>query len=384
MDFGFDQVTDRSGTGSLKWNKYAGRDILPMWVADMDLASPPAVIEALQSRAGHGIFGYTQPTSGCVEAVRNYLAASHGLNVEGRELLWFPGLVPALNTAARAFAGREEAVLTCTPVYPPFLSAPEFQDRKLQTAPLKACPERGYTFDFEAMDAVVDARTRVFYLCNPHNPVGRVYSREELQGVLEFCQRHDLVLVSDEIHCDLLLDNGVNHIPTLSLPGAAERTIALMAPSKTYNVPGLACSYIVAPDAKLRTRFQRASQGMITEVNCMGYAGCEAAYRGGAEWLGELLELLRTNRDRLYAFIAERCPKVRLQPMEATYLAWLDVRDLGLSDAPAHFEKHGIGLSDGAFFGTPGWLRLNFGCPASVLEDGLVRFEAGYRAAVEG
>lgn len=383
MDFGFDQPPDRSGTGSLKWNKYAGRDILPMWVADMDLPSPLAVIEAVTARAAHGIFGYTLPTAGCIAAVRAYLQSSHGLAVEDRDLLWFPGLVPALNTAARAFAAPGEAILTCTPVYPPFLSAPEFQERALQTVPLRETAA-GYAFDFEAMEAAVTPQTRAFYLCNPHNPVGRVYRRDELEAVLSFCQRHDLVLVSDEIHCDLLLDEGLRHLPTLALPGAAERTIALMAPSKTYNLPGLACSYIVAPDAKLRLRFQQASKGMITEVNCMGYTGCEAAYRDGAAWVEALLGLLRANRDRLYAFVRERCPRIRLCPMEATYLAWLDVRELGLEDPAWHFEEHGLGLSDGRFFGSEGWLRLNFGCPAVTLEDGLQRLEAGYRAAVAG
>jgi cysteine-S-conjugate beta-lyase len=380
MDSAFDTMPDRSGTGSLKWEKYAGRDILPMWVADMDLPSPPAVIEALRERAAHGVFGYTLPPAGCVEAVRDYLRAGHGLEVEARSLLWFPGLVPALNTAARAFAAPGETILTCTPVYPPFLSAPEDQERGLRAVPLRL-EAGGYAFDFDAMEAAVTPSTRAFYLCNPHNPVGRVYRREELEALLAFCQRHDLVLVSDEIHCDLLLEEGARHVPTLALPGAAERTITLLAPSKTYNVPGLACSYLVAPDAKLRARFQRAARGMITEVNCMGYTGCEAAYRHGADWLGGLLRLLRANRDRLYAFVAERCPRLGLLPMEATYLAWLDVRELGLENAASHFEAHGLGLSDGAYFGTPGWLRLNFGCPAATLEEGLRRLEAGYRAA---
>jgi cystathionine beta-lyase len=167
-----------------------------------------------------------------------------------------------------------------------------------------------------------------------------------------------------------------------ALPGAEEITVTLMAPSKTYNVPGLACSYIVVPDARLRSRFQRAAQGMITEVNCFGYTGCEAAYREGATWLAELLKLLRANRDQLYTFLGERCPQVVLRPMEATYLAWLDVRALGLARPAKHFEEHGLVLSDGSHFGTPGWLRLNFGCPPATLEDGLRRFEAGYRAAL--
>ncbi|MFP4283638.1 MAG: MalY/PatB family protein [Opitutales bacterium] len=369
---------DRAGTGSLKWEKYAGTDILPMWVADMDLPSPPTVIEALEARARHGIFGYTKPYEGVVSAVQDYLSRDHGLAVAPRELVWFPGLVPALNTAARAFAAEGEAVLTCTPVYPPFLSAPINQQRQLQAVPLREGPE-GYAFDYDAMEAAVTPATKVFFLCNPMNPVGSVLRREEVERVLEFCQRHDLVLISDEIHCDLLLDEEISHTPALSLPGAAERTLALMAPSKTYNLPGLACSYLVVPDSSLRARFQRAAQGMITEVNCMGYTGCEAAYRHGGEWLADTLRLLRANRARLYAFIEEECPEVKLRPMQATYLAWLDVRALGLKDPAKHFENHGLGLSDGGMFGSPGWLRLNFGCPAALLEEGLRRFAAAYR-----
>lgn len=381
MDFGFDSLPDRSGTGSLKWERYPGPGLLPMWVADMDLPSAPAIIEALQARVAHGVFGYTLPPTSCVEAVRDYLQRTHRLDVEERALLWFPGLVPALNTAARAFANPGETILTCTPVYPPFLTAPEYQDRRLQTVPLLDTPE-GYRFDFDALEAAVTPRTRIYYLCNPHNPGGRVWRREELQCLVDFCHRHALVLISDEIHCDLLLNDGLMHIPTLSLPGAEAITVTLMAPSKTYNVPGLACSYIVVPNLNLRTRFQRAAQGMITEVNCFGYTGCEAAYRHGGAWLTAVLELLRANRDRIYAFIGARCPKLVLRPMEATYLAWFDARALGLDHPAKHFEKHGLVLSDGAFFGDPGWLRMNFGCPATTLEEGLRRLEVGYRTAL--
>jgi len=349
MKHDFINPPERSGTGSLKWEKYAGRDILPMWVADMDLPSPPSVIEALHARVDHQVFGYTLQHDGVVSAVQDYLKRYHKVEVEGAALLWFPGLVPALNTAARAFAGQDEAVMTLTPVYPPFLSAPVNQSRIVQPVSL-AESDDGYTIDFEAMEAAVTEKTKVFYLCNPHNPVGRVYKREELEGILRFCEKHDLIIIADEIHCDLILDEGLEHISMLSMPGAKERTVGLYAPSKTYNLPGLACSYIVAPDRKLRSRFQRAAQGMITEVNCMGYIGCEAAYRSGQDWLNDLIVLLRANRDRLYAFVEEACPKIQLRPMQSTYLAWLDVRQLDLKDPVAHFEAHGLGLSDGRFF----------------------------------
>lgn len=384
MSFDFSTTPDRSHTGSLKWKKYGDRDILPFWLADMDFLSPPAVTEALRERAGHGVFGYTIAVPDYEEPVLRYLRREHGIEASARELVWMPGLVPALNTAARAFAGPGEAVMTCVPVYPPFLSAPDYQERKLVTVPLR-CDEGRYTFDLPAMEAAVSPAVKVFYLCNPHNPVGRAYSREELLAILEFCEKHDLVLVSDEIHCDLLLEPEVAHVPTLALgERARKRVIALYAPSKTYNLPGLGCSYIVVPDPRLRGRFERAARGMITEVNAFGYVACAAAYEKGGAWLEALLKVLRANRDRLAEFIASECPKIGLSQMEATYLAWLDVRPLGLEKPAAHFETHGIGLGDGVNFGTPGWLRLTIACPPGLLERGLERLKAGYDAALAG
>lgn len=380
MEFDFETLIDRRGTGSLKWEKYAGRDVLPFWVADMDFVSPPAVLEALQTRLDHGVFGYTLPTPEAVAAVLRYLADVQGLAVERDELVWMPGLVPALNVCAAAYAEPGEEILTCTPVYPPFLSAPVWRDRVLKTVALTLEGDR-YTFDWAGLEAAVTPKTRAFILCNPHNPVGRVYTRDELERLAAFCEAHNLVLLSDEIHCDLVLDPAVRHIPTLGLgESVAARTVAMYAPSKTYNLPGLCCAFLVIPDARLRGRFRLAARGYITEVNALGYAGCAAAFSHGEPWRQELLNVLRANRDRLYAFLAEHCPKIVIQPMEATYLAWLDVRALGLENPVAHFEAHGIGLSNGVDFYAPGFLRFNFGCPPALLEQGLSRLKAGYDA----
>ncbi|MCC5804990.1 MAG: PatB family C-S lyase [Opitutales bacterium] len=381
MEYDFASCPDRSGTGSLKWQKYAGGEVLPFWVADMDFGSAPEVLEALSARTRHGVFGYTLPPAETVDAVVDYLRRDHGLAVEPKWLVWLPGLVPALNTAARAYAEREESVMTCVPVYPPFLTAPGNQGRRCLQVPLAVADGR-YTFDFEAMEAAVRPDTRVFFLCNPHNPVGRVFTRAELEAVVAFCRRHNLVLISDEIHCDLILDDAALHIPTLALGGVEDLTVTLMAPSKTYNLPGLACSFVIAPDARLRARFERACRGMITEVNCFGYTGCAAAFRHGEPWRQALLKVLRANRDRVYAFAEDEMPELGILPMEATYLAWFDVRPLGLRRPDAHFEEHGIGLSDGGAFGTPGFLRLNFGCPSAQLEEGLRRMKRAYDAAL--
>ena len=377
-DLDFSKLPNRKGTGSLKWDKYKDRDVLPMWVADMDFPSPPEVTEALLKRVQHGVYGYTIPYAGVEDAVIEYLKRDHGLDVKREWIVWMPGLVPALNTASRAFEKPGDAVMTNTPVYPPFLTAPEWQDKELLAVPLKIEGDR-YVFDFEGMERAVHDRTRFFILCNPHNPVGRVWSLDELRQLVDFCKRHNLLLVSDEIHCDLILDEKARHHTILNVdPWAYEHSLTLMAPSKTYNVPGLSCSFILIPDAALRLRFQKASRGMITEINCFGYVGCEASYRHGGPWLEGVLEVLRGNYQRTYAFIREHLPRIHMFPMEATYLAWMDVRGLGLEAPDKYFEEHGVGLSNGALFGQPGFLRLNFACPREMLDCALERMADAY------
>lgn len=378
--YDFDHVPDRRNTGSLKWDRYSGRDILPMWVADMDFSSPPEVIEALKRRADHGVFGYTVPYDEVVEEVLRYLWRRHGIEAKAEWLIWLPGLVPALNLLCRAFAAAGEGVMTCTPVYPPFLTAPVNQERRRVVAPLIWNGER-WAFDWPAMEKAVQPDTRLFILCHPHNPVGCVWRSEDLRTLLDFCERHRLVLISDEIHCDLILEESVPWTPMLSFgERAMRRVITLHSPSKTYNLPGLACAYAVIPDEGLRATFARACRGIVTEINAFGYAACAAAYRHGGPWRSDLIAYLRGNRDVLYRFVQECLPEVVLRPMEATYLAWLDVRALRLERPQAHFEQYGVGLSNGADFGAPGFLRLNFGCPRSRLVQALERIERAVRA----
>lgn len=380
MDQAFDFTTlpERRSTGSLKWDKYRDRDILPMWVADMDFRSPPQVIDSLQQRVDQGVFGYTIPYTSVEDAVMAYMQRAHGVEIAREWLVWLPGLVPALNAACRAFGERGDAVMTNTPVYPPFLTAPVWQEKTLQAVPLTVRDGRD-TFDFEAMAAAATERTRMFILCNPHNPVGRAWDEAELAELVEFCTSRDLILVSDEIHCDLIWKEGVKHRTALNLGDwARENSLTLMAPSKTFNVPGLSCSFIIIPNLRLRAKFQHAARGMITEVNCMGYTGCDAAYRHGEPWRLELMRVLRGNYERVFQFVNERMPRIKMRPMEATYLAWLDVRDLGLEHPDRYFEDHGVGLSNGAMFSYPGYLRLNFGCPRAMLEQALERMAAAY------
>ena len=373
----FDTVIDRRDSDSLKWGKYAGRDILPLWVADMDFAAPPAVLAALQQRVAHGVFGYGGPWPSLVESVLAHLKGQYDWTVEADWLVWLPGLVTGLNVACRAVDG---AVLTAEPVYPPFLSAPVFSGRRLQRAELGFDGQRWF-FDKNALYQASTAETRLFLLCHPHNPVGRCWSPDELLDVAAFAAERDLIVCSDEIHCDLVLDTGKSHRPFASLsPAIAQRTITLMAPSKTFNIPGLGCAFAVIPDAGLRRRFERAMRGIVPHVNVLGLAACEAALRDAGDWHRDLLDYLRGNRDRVQA-VVDRLPGVKMTPVEATYLAWLDVRALGLANPVAHFEQHGLGLSDGADFGAPGWLRLNFGCPRSTLDEALKRLAQGCAAA---
>lgn len=378
--YNFDNCPERQGYGSLKWDKYKGRDILPLWVADMDFHSAPEIVDALQARLDHGVFGYTIPYEAPVEAVLHYLEREHGYAARAGWLNFLPGLVPAINLCCHAFCQPGDSVMTATPVYPPFLTAPDYAQRELIKVPLCLNEADQWTLDFAAMEAAVRPNTKLFVLCSPHNPVGRVFSRGELTRLGEFCQRHDLVLISDEIHCDLIFDSGAKHIVTATLDEhLAQRTVTLMAPSKTYNLPGLACAFSVIENSELRARFQKTIRGIITEVNCFGYAGCAAAYQHGEPWRQALLAYLRDNYQRVFDFVRDELPGVTFRPMQATYLAWLDVSGLGLDDPPGHFEKHGVGLSDGRPFDGPQHLRLNFGCPRSRLTEALERMAAAVR-----
>lgn len=372
----FDAAPDRRGSDSVKWSRYAGRDVLPLWVADMDFAAPPPVLAALEQRLAHGVLGYPQPWPSLTEAVIGHLAAEYGWPVRAEWLVWLPGLVTGLNVACRAVEGD---VATATPVYPPFLSAPRLSGKALATVDLVQMGGH-WQWDLAALEAALTPTTRQLLLCHPHNPVGRAWTRPELEALADLAERRDLVVCSDEIHCGLILDGGCPHLPFAALsPAAARRSITLMAPSKTFNIPGLGCAFAVIPDAALRRCFRQAMDGIVPHVNVLGLAACEAAYRECGAWHRDLLDYLRANRDAVAAAVA-RQPRLALSRVEATYLAWIDARGLGLADPAGHFEAHGLGLSDGADFGAPGWVRLNFGCTRAVLDEALRRLAAACAA----
>ena len=330
----FDTPIRRRDSASFKWDLYP-EDVLPLWVADMDFASPAPVVEALAARVAHGVYGYCLLPDSLTEAVVDHLAASHGWPVDPKWLVWLPSVVPGLEMTCRAFAAEGEAVMTLTPVYPPFLEAPPHQGRRLVTVPALfdesrapaevaapvgspetaaatpagALPATCWRLPLADMAAACTPDTRALLFCHPHNPLGRVWRREEVERVVSFCRERGLVLCSDEIHCDLLLDP-LEHVPTASLSHeAAEITITLMSPSKTFNLPGLNFAFAVIPNAELRRRFTAAGEGLLPFPGCFAIAAAEAAYREGGPWLAELLEYLRGNAELVERFVCDELPE---------------------------------------------------------------------------
>ena len=371
MTFDFDTPILRRGTGSIKHDRRPELD--PFWVADMDFASAPEILEALHRRVDHGVFGYSQAHEGLNDAVLEYLRTRRNAEVPAGHIIHLGGLVPALSLAARAFCGPGDALMTCTPVYPPFLNV--HHDARVDLVTADHALENGrWAFDWAAMERAVTKQTRVFLLCNPQNPLGRVFDLAEIMQLAAFCEAHDLVLVSDEIHCDLIFDEAATpHVSALNLPPAlAQRTITLLSPSKTWNIAGLGYAYAVIPDDALRRRFAATRGHTLAEINALAYYAAEAAYRHGEPWRHELLAYLKANRDSLVDFIRSRCPDLSVTAGDATYLAWIDARRLGVECPAGHFEKRaGLFLSDGKSFGWPGWVRFNFGCPRARMLEGL-------------
>lgn len=356
---------------STRWRKYAGRDVIPLWVADMDFAAPPEVVGALQERIANGLFGYGEPWPSLIESVVEHCAREYDWAIEPDWLVWLPGLVSGLHVACRSVGASGDGVFTATPVYPPFLSSPVESNRRLLTLPLVRT-EAGWGWDFAAADAVMKA-ARLFLLCHPHNPVGRAWREDELWQLAALAEKHDLVVCSDEIHCDLTLNGHHRPFATLA-PEIAARTITLMAPSKTFNLAGLGCAFAIIPNPRLRRAFRAAAHGIVPHPNVLGLAACEAAFRHGAAWRRQLLDTLRGNAARVEQAVG-KLPGLAMERVEATFLAWLDCRELGVEHPVRLFEQAGVGLSDGAAFG-PGqayaqYVRLNFGTTRALLDAAL-------------
>lgn len=372
---------DRRGTDSIKWMRHAqpGRDILPFWVADMDFASPPEVIDALRARVDHGVFGYGNALPSLTEAVFGYLQDTHSVDVPAEWIVWLPGMVPGLSVACRATGGPGDDALILTPVYPPFFTAANDAGMGTRKAELKfdSANDR-FVLDIDAMEAAVTPRTKLLLLCHPHNPVGRAWTLDELSAIRAFCVRHQLVLCSDEIHCDLILDREKTpHHTAIQWEGESGlKTITLHAPSKTYNIAGLGLSFAVIPDSSLRRSFQRGMGGFVPYPNSLSLTAAEAAYRHGRPWLEEVLGQLRRNHVQALAAI-NAMSGLHAFPVEATYLMWIDARGLGVEDPHQFFlDEADVYLSSGRDFGAPGYLRFNFGCGEEQLAEGLARMKA--------
>ncbi len=373
--FDFDQLIDRTQSSSEKWQKYADTEILPLWVADTDFQSPPCIIEALRQRVDHGVFGYTDTPSSLNQVFVERMARLYQWQLQADNLIWLPGLVCGLNLAVRAYCDENGAAMSATPIYPPFKSAPRLSNREVICLPMRQAGEH-QIIDFEALENAITDQTQLLLFCNPHNPGGAVYRRAELAQLAEIIIRHDLIICSDEIHCDLILEPELRHTPIASLgPEIAARTITLMAPSKTWNIAGLGCSVAVIENVELRKRFARIRKGIVPGVNLLGFTAAEAAYRDGDEWNRQQLDYLRANRGYLLEQI-NSIPGLRMPKNEATYLAWIDASGLKLSSPHKFFEQSGVGLSDGADFGDEQSVRLNFGCPRSRLEEAVQRMQS--------
>ena len=383
MNYSFDEIIDREGTACVKWDLrdkvFGNPDLLPMWVADMDFKTPGFITDAVIQRASHPVYGYSFRTEGYYNSIINWMQMHHDWTIERDWIMFSPGVVPLLFMATLAFTNPGEKILIQTPVYPPFYDAVLKNDRQLVFNPLILKGNR-YEIDFKDLDLKL-AGTRMMIISNPHNPVGRVWTKNELFEIGRLCLKHNVLLISDEIHCDLVF-NAYKHIPTASLsPEIAANTVTCLASSKTFNTAGLSTSHVVISNPELRTILDKTIQSVhVDSGNLFGAIASEAAYTYGKEWHQQLIDYLEENVNLLRSFLSEKLPAIKLIEPEATYLLWLDFRELGLSQPELIkllIDKACIGLNDGTAFGTEGtgFMRINVGCPRSMLLDGLQRLE---------
>ena len=389
MIYDFDHPPDRRNSESVKWQTY-GSDVVPMWVADMDFQSPEPVIQALLERVQHGVFGYPRDPNAQTDdqpqlrqIIVEHLFQHNHWKVDPDAIIFLPGVVTAFNLVSLAFAAPEGGVLVQTPVYPPMLHAAQNTGAIPQEMELTRSTDGRYLVDWEAFEAAITPETRIFMLCNPHNPVGRVFTLDELEQFAEICLRNHVLICSDEIHCDLVY-SGNRHIPIASIdPEIASQTITLLAPSKTYNLAGLQCSVAIIQNAELRKRFLAARKGIVPWISLLGLIAAEAAYRHGNDWLEQVITYLQKNRDFLSETIQSDFPGIQMSMPEGTYLAWLNCRDTGIEGNPYQFflDKARLAFNDGSTFGRggEGFVRLNFGCSRNLLIESLKRMKNSLR-----
>lgn len=386
MPYQFDQIISRSGTASLKYDErqvvFGRDDVIPLWVADMDFAVPDAVQRALAHRAAHPVFGYTIFPASLNDALVHWLATRHHWHVASETILFCPGVVPSLYACIMALTQPGDGVIVQPPVYAPFLSAAKLCGRKSLLNPLKFEAGR-YTFDLDDLKRCAHDGGRMLILCSPHNPVGRVWQQDELQTLLGVCEQHGITVVSDEIHADLIYP-GFKHVPLATLNNKVN-IVTAVAPSKTFNIPGLGLSALIVPEAADRKAITQAFDTLhVSASNPFSIAAFEAAYRGGAPWLDELMVYLAGTRDLVRDFLQKQLPQIKMVQAEGTYLLWLDCRETGMSDKQLKeffVQQAGVGLSPGAMFGSGGGghVRMNIGAPRSVIHKALENILAASR-----
>ena len=376
----FDQEIDRTQMDSDKWSKYP-REILPMWVADMDFDAPEVVKKALLERVNEGVFGYTHAPKRLTQSIIEHLQRRYQWTISAGHIVHLPGLVCALHLSVRAYTQEGDGIIVPGPVYYHLTKAPELAGRQLNRIDMRLVEGRWVVDMVQFEQACQRSNSKMILLCNPHNPGGTVYTREELRQIYALAEKYDLLVVSDEIHCDLILDS-VTHVPFASLnEEAAKRCITLMAPSKTFNLAGLGYAFAVIANPQLRSVFNQAKAGLVPSPNMLGFTAATAAYGEAQSWHESLLEYLRLNNQYLQQALEDT--PLALNATQATYLAWIDASALQLESPYEFFLKAGVGVSDGKDFGNPQFVRLNFGCPKSRLEEALKRIklalsEAGY------
>lgn len=381
-EYNFDEIIDRTQHQSAKWT-FFDEDCLPMWVADMDFRSPPAAIEAMIERAKHGVFGYTMDSTRLKDTIVDRMKTLYDWDITPDDIVFSPGMVTALNAVAKGFGNDGDGVLIQSPVYGPFYSATRNNRKFTHNVDMAYVSDGAHTFHYEAdydefERAATEPQTTIHFQCNPHNPAGSMYPREELERIADICLKHDVMIVADEIHSDLILEG--QHIPIATLSEeVAQNTITMIAPSKTFNLPGMGCSILIAQNKDIRETIAMTLRGMGVHVNTLGYEAAYGAYTGGGEWLEQLLAYLKANRDFTLDFIQTHMPQIKTTLPVATYLLWMDMRDLPIEGSPSEFCKDEAKLifNDGTFFGPAGegFVRLNFGCPRATLEEGLNRLK---------
>ncbi|MGE7185685.1 MalY/PatB family protein [Peribacillus sp. NPDC006672] len=380
MKYNFDQEIRRLNTDCEKWdnieNQFGVKDVIPMWVADMDFQSPQPIIEALKQRVEHGVYGYTLRPDSYMESIVSWLKRRHQWSIEKEWITHSPGVIPALSLAIQSFTQTGDKIIIQPPVYHHFARVIQANGREVVNNPLKL--ENGhYSIDFADLEAKIDSTVKMLILCSPHNPIGRVWSKEELTRLGQICMKHNILVVADEIHCDFVYKTHT-HIPFASISEEfANHSLTCIAPSKTFNLMGVQTSSIIIPNQQLRDRYDRELNTLsIGSPNIFGVVALEAAYRHGEEWLDQLLEYLQGNLEFTLNYFSKNIPQIKVIQPEGTYLVWLDCRELGFSVKELDefmLRKARVAMNEGLIFGMEGegFMRLNIACPCSMLKNAL-------------